>query len=338
MRDHGDQKGAAGQFLRVAKLVPGASIRATAEYDAAASLISIGEWARSAQILEAFRKRYPDSELIADVNNKLATAYLETDQPLKAAAELSTIAAQGSTPELRRAAGWQAAELYEKAGRKREAIKAYNDYIKQFPMPLETAMEARHKLVGLNEVQGKAKQRDYWLKQLIETDAKAGKLRTDRTRYLAAQATLRLAAPDQVLFKRIALKAPLEKNLKRKKQQMKSAIAGYKRAAGYGIAEVTTAATFHIGEIYQQFGSALMKSERPKGLNAEELEQYEILLEEQAYPFEDKAIAVYESNVKLTADGIYDEWVKKSFTALAKLLPARYAKQEQSEEGVDAID
>ncbi|MEJ2692198.1 MAG: tetratricopeptide repeat protein [Candidatus Thiodiazotropha sp.] len=337
LREKGDQKGAASQFLRVASLVPSASIRSTAEYDAAASLIAGGDWARSAQILEAFRKRYPDSELIPDVNNKLATAYLETDQPLKAAAELTTIATQGATPELRQAAGWQAAELYEKAGQERQAIKAYGDYIKQFPLPLEPAMEARHKLVGLYEKSGNARQRDYWLEQLIESDAKAGKLRTDRSRYLAAQAALRLAAPDQELFKRIPLKAPLEKNLKRKKQQMQSAIAGYKRAVKYGIADVTTAASYHIGEIYQQFGKALIESERPKGLNAEELEQYEILLEEQAYPFEDKAIAVYESNTKLTGKGIYDEWVKKSFAALAKLLPARYAKQEKSEEGVDVI-
>jgi TolA-binding protein len=338
LREQGDQQGAAGQFLRVASLVPGSSIRATAEYDAAASLIASGDWTGSAQILEAFRKRYPDSELLADVNNKLATAYLETNQPLKAAAELTTIASQGDTPELRQAAGWQAAELYEKAGRESQAMKAYSRYVEQFPMPLEPAMEARHKLAEFHQKSGNPKQRDHWLEQLIKSDAKAGKQRTDRTRYLAAMASLQLAEPVQLLFNRIELKAPLEKSLKRKKTQMQSAIAGYKRAAEYGIAEVTSAATYHIGEIYQQFGAALINSQRPKGLNEEELEQYEILLEEQAYPFEDKAIAVYESNIKLTTQGIYDEWVKKSFAALAKLLPARYAKQEQSEEAVDAIN
>ena len=130
LREQGDQEAAANEFLRVAALVPGASIRSTAEYDAAASLIASGDWLRSAEILEAFRKRYPDSELLPDVNNKLATAYLETDQPLKAAAELTTIASQGETPELRQAAGWQAAELYEKAGRQAEAIQAYRSYVK----------------------------------------------------------------------------------------------------------------------------------------------------------------------------------------------------------------
>jgi len=338
LREAGNQQAAAEQFLRISNLVPDASIRATAEYDAAASLIAVKEWQHATRLLEAFRKRYPDSELLPEVNGKLATAYLETDQPLKAAAELATIASQGNTPELRQAAGWQAAELYEKAGRTKQAIAAYDNYVKAFPIPLEQAMEARQKLVDLNERTGDARARDRWLQELIDSDAKAGERRSDRTRYLAAHASLRLAKPSHERFTRVRLKAPLEKNLKRKKEEMQGAIAAYKRAAEYGIAEVTTAATYQIGSIYQQFGAALMASERPKGLNAEELEQYEILLEEQAYPFEDKAIALHESNIRHTTEGVYDDWVKKSFESLAKLLPARYAKQEASEESVDAID
>ncbi|MET0005309.1 MAG: hypothetical protein ABW087_16995 [Candidatus Thiodiazotropha sp.] len=106
----------------------------------------------------------------------------------------------------------------------------------------------------------------------------------------------------------------------------------------YGVAEVTTSATYKIGEMYRQFGTALMESERPKGLNTDELEQYEILLEEQAFPFEEKAISLYESNIERVSSGIYDEWVKKSFNALAKLLPGRYAKQEKREAWIDAIN
>ncbi|MCG8125411.1 MAG: hypothetical protein N0E55_15860, partial [Candidatus Thiodiazotropha taylori] len=130
----------------------------------------------------------------------------------------------------------------------------------------------------------------------------------------------------------------IEKNLKPKESKTQEAINAYKRAAKYGVAEVTTAATHRIGEIYQQFGAALMASERPKGLNEEELEQYEILLEEQAYPFEEKAITLYESNIERAPQGIYDEWVKKSFAELAKLIPGRYAKQEKWEGWIDAIN
>ena len=71
-----------------------------------------------------------------------------------------------------------------------------------------------------------------------------------------------------------------------------------------------------------------MKSERLKGLSVLEAEQYDILLEEQAYPFEENAIAVYEQNTMRSWQGIYDNWVKYSFQDLTKLLPARYNKPE----------
>ena len=83
-----------------------------------------------------------------------------------------------------------------------------------------------------------------------------------------------------------------------------------------------------MGELYRQLGADLMASERPKNLNAEELEQYDVLLEEQAFPFEEKAIELHETNAQRTGDGVYDEWVQRSFDVLAKLKPARYAKTE----------
>jgi hypothetical protein len=71
-----------------------------------------------------------------------------------------------------------------------------------------------------------------------------------------------------------------------------------------------------------------MDSERPPGLSQLELAQYELLLEEQAFPFEDNAIDIHEQNASRARDGIYDEWVKRSFDALKQLLPGRYDKPE----------
>jgi hypothetical protein len=97
----------------------------------------------------------------------------------------------------------------------------------------------------------------------------------------------------------------------------------------YQVGEVTAAATFYIAEIYYEFSVALMESERPANLSEEELEQYELVIEEQAYPFEEKAINVHEKNMELLDVGIYNEWIDKSIAKLAVLLPARYAKTEQ---------
>jgi hypothetical protein len=115
---------------------------------------------------------------------------------------------------------------------------------------------------------------------------------------------------------------------------MEEALAAYDGAAAYGVAEVTTAATYRIAELYQQLGASLMSSERPAELSDEELEQYEILLEEQAFPFEEQAIDLFSVNASRSAEGVYDEWVARSFARLAELMPARYAKYEKAEEHV----
>ena len=80
-----------------------------------------------------------------------------------------------------------------------------------------------------------------------------------------------------------------------------------------------------------------MASERPKDLDEAALEQYDLLLEEKVYPFEEKAIDLYKANADRTVDGVYDEWVKKSFERLAEMMPARYAKAERSEDVVTTL-
>src|SRR4030095_8889046 len=109
-----------------------------------------------------------------------------------------------------------------------------------------------------------------------------------------------------------------------------------KSTAKYKGAEVTTAATYEIAEIYRKLGQDIMKSERPKKIEADQLEEYNSLLEEQAFPFEEQAIATHEINTRRARENVYDESVKKSYTALAELKPARYGKTEMMSASVDA--
>lgn len=336
-RNAGDHRTAAGHFLRISRQVPSSAINVTARYDAAAAYIAIKDWPSSIRVLESWRKAYPKHQLNDDVTRKLAVLYRENRQPLRAAAEFENLAATETNSDLRREARWTSANLYQQAGRPQKSIQAYTQYIKTFPQPVEAAMEARSQLVELYDKAGDVKNRRYWQKDIINADRTAGKFRTDRTRYLAANASLALVADQQAAYQRVRLREPLKKNLARKKKYMQAAIKGYTDAAGYGIAQVTTESTYHIAEIYFDFGRSLMESERPRDLNEDELEQYAMLLEEQAYPFEEQAIEIHETNVKRLADGNYDRWVKRSLKQLADLLPARYAKQERSENFVASI-
>jgi len=278
-----------------------------------------------------FRLANPEHTLAPSATENLVKSYLETGQQAMAAQELERLAKAKREPEVQRAALWQAAELYEKTGSGEDVVRIYKHYIDRFPSPLEQAMEARQKLVTLATKAGQEDDRRYWLKEIVARDKAAAAERTDRTHYLAAKAAYELASPTLTAFQRVKLVAPLKENLKEKKQRLQVAVDAYTLALEYGVEEVTTASVFWLAEIYSEFGRELMASERPAGLSDEELQQYDILLEEQAYPFEEKSINIHESNVGRVAQGTYDEWVQKSFERLKKLNPARYAKAEKGD-------
>jgi tetratricopeptide (TPR) repeat protein len=334
----GDAVGAVDDFLRVGALAPNAKVRANAEFDAAGILITNKQWERASQVLENFRRAYPTHQLAPEVTRNLAVAYLELGRSTQAAGELERIAARTEeSADVRREALWQAAGLYEKSASPTNAARLYASYVEQYPTPLNPAMEARQKLADMAKAQNDYKARAQWNDDIIRADAMAGAARTDRSKYLAAKATLEGVEPQVAMFNAIKLVAPLDKSLKSKRTQMEKVLTAYGKALDYGVAEVTTAATFGMAELYRQLGADLMTSERPKGLDADAKEQYDVLLEEQAFPFEEKAIELHETNARRTGDGVYDEFVQHSFDVLAKLKPARYAKAEKSEDYVPTL-
>ena len=337
-RDAGDLETAVTHFTRLGQAVPDSGIRATAEYDAAAALINLQAWDRASGVLEKFRSDYPDSEFADDVTQKLAVTYLESGQSDQAAAEFERIAmAESSTEDVRREALWKASELYKQSGTLSSEQRVLNDIVLRYPNPLAESVEARYRLLEIARQTGNEQERVARLNELVQVDAMAGAQRTDRTRFLAATASLELADPVRERFAVVKLTQPLAGSLKLKKSLMEEVIAAYTGAADYGVAEVTTAATFRLGEVYEQFSSDLLKSDRPADLDVDALEQYELLLEEQAFPFEEKAIDLYKANANRAPDGVYDEWVRQSFDRLAGLMPARYAKKERSEDVVTAL-
>ena len=195
----------------------------------------------------------------------------------------------------------------------------------------------RYRLAQIAKDSGNATREAALMREIFAADQAGGAARTDRTRYLGATAALAMADPVAESYRQVALVEPLQRQLKLKKEKMDQALKAYSVAAEYGVADVTTAATYRIATVYRDFGKALMASERPKKLSKVELEQYNVLLEEQAFPFEEKATELHEVNAHRAASGVYDKWVKSSFDALRELRPVRYGKVEVSEGVVAAI-
>ena len=189
-------------------------------------------------------------------------------------------------------------------------------------------MEAANRLAELYELSGKPLKRRFWLAKQMKTVDAAGDSADDRMRYLAASASSVLANDAFIQYKRIKLSLPLNEAMSKKTKALEKAMNAFQLTASYGVSQYSTEAGYRMADIYAQLSKDLMASDRPDGLNELELEQYDILLEEQTFPFEDSAIDIHEQNASRSWNGIYDKWVKNSFKSLRKLLPGRYAKDE----------
>ena len=334
----GDHKTAAQQFLRVAQAAPTSTIRPVAEYDGATALIQLKDWDGAAKVLTAFRSNHPGHKLQPEVTKKVAYVYREAGKLALAASEYERIEADAKDAGVKSEALLLAGDLYAQANETDKAVAVYRRYIASFPSPLDVAIETRFKVAGILKSR---KDTNAWhaeLKVIVKADADGGKGRTDRTRYLAASSQLALTESVFDHYAQIKLIEPIAKNLAKKKEALKQVKDGFEAVLRYEIGETTAAASYYLGEMYYDFNRSLVESERPGNLAAAEKEQYELALEEQAFPFEERAIDVHQKNADLVKLGIYNKWVEKSFSRLAKLVPARYAKFEESSGYVETFN
>jgi hypothetical protein len=336
VRDDGDQLLAAQTFTRLGQIIPESPKRVAADYDTATAYIQLQDWPAAIAQLEAFRKRYPGEKTLHDgVTEKLALAYSENGNQSKAAGEILALSNLPGSTERKRDLMWRAAELYQQDGKPDKAIEVYKKYVKLNPYPLERSIELRHKIAESYRAKNDTKNLHLWLKAIVVADAGGKSERSARSKYLAANASLELIQPVHRSYQKTRLTIPLKTSLRKKKKLMQQSIDAYSKALKYQVQEVTTEATFQIAEIYNDFASSLMNSQRPSGLDEEQLEEYELLLEEQAFPFEEKAIEVHLANFKRIPNGAYDAPTKKSLQVLGELMPFRFSRAESTEAYVE---
>ncbi|MFQ3236259.1 MAG: TolA-binding protein [Paraglaciecola sp.] len=326
-------------WQRIVTELPNSEVRLNAQYDAATLLLAQKNWSQAIALLTEFSALFPTHTLTANIPEKLIYAYEQSEQ-WQAAADALYVQWQNETDQAQdsaRLALWTAAQYYQKANLRDKSLPAYRQYAHRYPAPFDTAMEARFIMSEFYLQSKEQSKRRFWLNKIIQADKTAGKERTVRSQYLAAMSSWVFAEDVGYVYNKIKLTLPLKNSLNKKRKAMDIALAKLDLVMAYGVAEFSTAANFKIAEIFRTLSVDLMDSERPKGLSALELNQYEILLEEQAYPFEDQAIALHESNVQRSWAGNYDKWVQNSINQLSDLLPVRYGKDERVGELADEL-
>ncbi len=334
--ERGRQRQAADLYLQaIANSETESALHAEAQVDAAAALLGLQQWRPAIAVLEQFRGDHPRHPRLPDVTHKLAFAYERSERPLAAAREYLRLGQGEGEVALRREAIMRAAELFQQSAQPQQATTALELYLQRFPSPVLPAMVARQQLAELAKARGDENGQRRWLRDIVRTDQVQG---DPSTRLLAAQAALSLAEQPRRRFEQIQLVEPLQQNLGDKLAAMKRALQALESVTEYGIDEVTSAATYRIAAMYQDLSRELLQSQRPQGLDGEQLAQYDLLLEEQAAPFEEQAIELYQANIDRISNGQYDVWIERSLRRLAELWPVRYGKVERGELAVEIVD
>jgi tetratricopeptide (TPR) repeat protein len=325
-----DYRTAANHFVRVKQVAPTSKICAAAEYDAGAALLRLKDWTAAAQVLDEFRRSFPEHELQKEATKQIAYAYQQAGQLGQSAGEYERVAKESPNPQLRAEALLQAGDLYGQANNADRALETYSRYVEEFPKPVETAVETRSKIAEICKSKGDQAQYHHQLEEIVRVDGAAGGERTDRTRNIAARAALELSKPIYEQFASLKLVQPFEQSLQAKQRSMDTATKAFGGLVDYQVGEVTAAATFYMAEIYANFSQSLRESERPADLAADALKDYDQQLADAAHPLEDKAIAVHEKNLELMRRGLNNAWTQKSLDRLAALKPDTYARAEIS--------
>jgi len=332
---------AVANYRRVATVAPDSRIVAKAQFDGASLLLKARRWHAAINELQRFRQSFPKNPLNQRIPEKLVYAYQQSHQPGLAADELMAWAESGSVGSRQH---WprelDAAELYDQAGATGKANAIYRDYLAHGPTPESSRahvfkQQLRMRLAKAGSARAKSGNANRWYRAIVHHELHS-QLGSDDSAAIASQAALALAGQAKNTFDHIRLILPLKRSLARKKAALEKAVRAYRTVEKFGVADGVTEATFALGELYRQLSVDLQRSQRPKGLNSKELDQYNMLLQEQAFPFENKAIAFYRQNQKRMPQGIYNQWVSRSLKALAKLYPARYARTDQWMGWVDA--
>jgi tetratricopeptide (TPR) repeat protein len=315
---------------------PLSEFRLAAQYDSAVYFSVLENWSSAITTFLDFQTRYPQNPLTQGIDDQLFYAYQQTQDWPKAASILLEKYTAAPTTETGRLALYQAAEYFEKAGDTAQALDTYRRYAHQYPMPLAEANEARFSLSKFYLVSNEQSKRRFWLHKMVQAQQVAMQQRpkasTPRSVYLGSLAAMVFANDADIAYTRIKLAQPLAQSLQKKQAALKKAIVEFERVISFGSAEYVTAANYKLANLYTTLANDLMDSARPDGLSALELSQYEMLLAEQTYPFEETAIGLHEKNIARVGLGLYDDWVKASFTALKNTMPGRYNKPEVTAE------
>lgn len=323
---------AVAHFQRIETVLPGSETALKGRFDAANTLLKASRWQPAINELKRFRADYPLHVLATGVGEKLVLAYSSSDQPFRAAEELMAMAGS-SRPEtdLPEEDKWdyrlRAAAQFHKAEAVGQRNAIYKNHLATGPVAMNAGEHVQLQTMRQRLIEA-GDQSAQWQADMVTAELNSS-WHSEQTLLWASAGALKMGAQAAEEFAAIKLTVPLEASLDRKQRAMEKAQAYFRNAESLGGDIVLPEALFRRAELHRIMARDLMASEAPDELSQLEKMQYTMLLEEEAYPFEERAIALHSQNHQRVAAGEFNRWIEKSLSILAELHPGRYDRSLQ---------
>ncbi|MBI5599346.1 MAG: tetratricopeptide repeat protein [Deltaproteobacteria bacterium] len=325
----------AGRYEDAVKKLDEAAVAAPGSKASESALIKLGnvyiekkDTDKLESLVKRLLKAYPGSDgavvLLVDAGRSI-----EKEAPAKAAAfyeQASSLAKKADDPmKLLYAAGL----LYEKSGgydRAEEAFRRYLSGSKDIAQDKEA--EVLYRIGGIQVKRGDRRAGLKTLGALLERFPRA-------KGFSITGARLFLVNERLDGYMKVELTQPFEETMQHKTELLDGLIAEYSGLVDENIPELLPEIFFSMGTAFENFRDAVLRSERPSDMTEDELREYNFLIEETAYPYEDRAVGAYTSGMKTgLSQKLFDEWVDKSLERLAILRPALYKRQFEEDNAI----
>ncbi|RME45132.1 MAG: tetratricopeptide repeat protein [Deltaproteobacteria bacterium] len=222
--------------------------------------------------------------------------------------------------------------LHEKLGNDKKAIRAYERLLTRQPNGPRT-IEATFRMAKLLERRGERKRAEEKYRRCVKLYGTPTTPTPDVS--FAAEALFILNRKLYDQYDRITFKVPQRQQaaqLEKKSKLLAQVLKEYNRVIDYGAIEWVAASFYMIGLAYEDFVNELYDAPRPKGLTPEEEEAYEMALEEQITPLEEKAEANFRKVVELAEKKrLHTPWIEKALQKVRDYEPDyTMAKDEET--------
>lgn len=267
---------------------------ADAVYNAAVIREAMQDYDKAIGTYEKYRELYPERENVRDLG--LHLAYIEKDKE-----------------------DWKGAmERFDEFAKRKDVKPAEVVEINLEKALLHTKIKGRSWESDSDKLFTKVV--EGWNK-LSDEDKKKTKFYASQARFLQAERVFDDFQAAKIGFPM----SQLTKSLQKKGELEQDAEKMYVEVISMESPRWVAASAYRIGQMYKEFSDQLYDLPLPEGLTMEQEDQYRMVLDERAFPLQEKALKAYRTALELALKyQAYNEWSSKSAQAISKLESEAY--------------